>query len=422
MAADHLVLVGEVNALKQLGADQATHFLDVTPHLNAKPWWIVGAAYRLITAQADLVPDDLVSVIAGHGLADLRAARNGTLVDMPAFASSRYLGAIAALAGISERLTDEQADEVLSYFEAQPPVEPNHSRYHDEDEAKAVAGILATHPELTQRGLKHLVQLLSRSEVSRKTKTHEAVSHRITQARPFLEEMAEASPWVRKLLDSEHPEKVSTAQIQEARARLEEPLVHTPGVFTVGSGSSSVTDSVLVRTLSTRDQQAALEQLLKRGASPYVSAPDRASYLVAASNLRPPTDRATRIELLSRSLALVLSPPESVTDAIDAHFRHPLGAVQMNRRRDTRGEAAHLAATLARTYQDKERVRTAVLGLIGDPAVSEVWVTRALQRLGDTMAPDVGFLSGQNWALKSLSAISWAKTTKPEPSWLPLNR
>lgn len=52
---------------------------------------------------------------------------------------------------------------------------------------------------------------------------------------------------------------------------------------------------------------------------------------------------------------------------------------------------------------------------MGDEAVSEVWVTRALQRLGDTMAPDVGFLSGQNWALKSLSAILWSKTTEPEP-------
>lgn len=36
------------------------------------------------------------------------------------------------------------------------------------------------------------------------------------------------------------------------------------------------------------------------------------------------------------------------------------------------------------------------------------------------MAPDVGFLSGQNWALKSLSAILWSKTTEPEPVGLRL--
>lgn len=416
MAANHLALAGEVSALKQLGADQATQFLDVTPHLKAKPWWIVGAAYRLITAQADLIPDDLVPVIADHALADLGAAEKGTLVDLPIFAGSRYLSAIAALAGISERLTGDQADKVLAYFEAQSPVKPNHSRYHDEDEAKTVAGILATHRELTERGLKHLVPLLSRSEVSRKAKTHEAVTDRIARARPLLEGLAEAdSIWARELLDSEHPEKVSAAPIQEARARLEEPLVHIPGVFTVGSGSNSLPDSVLVRTLPVRDQQSALEQLLERGASPYVSAPDRASYLIAASNLRPPIPRAKRIELLDRALALVLSPPDSVADAVDAFYSHPLGAVRMHQRRDTRGEAAHLAAALATTQQARERVRTAALGLVGDEAVSEIWVTRALQRLGDTMAPDVGFLSGQNWALKSLSAILWSKTTEPEP-------
>jgi hypothetical protein len=170
-----------------------------------------------------------------------------------------------------------------------------------------------------------------------------------------------------------------------------------------------------VRSLPAGEQQAALEQLLERGASLYVSAPDRASYLIAASNLLPPPDRAKRTALLDRALALVLSPPESIADAIDASFRHPLGAVRMSQRRDTRGEAAHLAATLARSRQDKERVRTVVLGLVGDAAASELWVTRALQRLGDTMAPDVGFLSGQNWALRSFSAILWSKTTEPEP-------
>lgn len=416
MAANHLVLAGEVNALKQLGADQATQFLDVTPHLNAKPWWVVGAAYRLITTQADLVPDGLVPVIADHVLADLEAAKKGTLVDLPGFAGSRYRGAIAALAGISERLTGEQADKVLAYFEAQPPVEPNHYRYHDEDEAKATAGILATHSELTERGLKHLVHLLGRSEVSRKAKTLGALTDRMTQARLLLEELTEADNiWARELLASEYPEKVSAAQIQEARARLEEPLVHIPGVFTVGSGSSSLPDSILVWTLPVRDQQAALEQLLERGASPYVSAPDRASYLVAASNLRPPTNKVKRTALLDRALGLVLSPPDSAADEVEASYQHPLSAVRIIRRQDTRGEAAHLAATLAKTRQDKERVRTAALGLVGDEAVSELWVTRALQRLGDTMAPDVGFLSGQNWALKSFSAILWSKTTEPEP-------
>jgi hypothetical protein len=176
-----------------------------------------------------------------------------------------------------------------------------------------------------------------------------------------------------------------------------------------------VSDAALVRTLPIGQQQAALEQLLDRAANPHVSSLDRASYLLAASTLRPPTDRKKRSESLGRALALVLSPPASAADAVHDAFRHPLGAVRMSLRRDSRGEAAHLAATLAKSKHDKERVRTSALGLVGDDAVSEYWVTRALQRLGNTMAPDVGFLSGQNWALKSLAAILWSRTTEPEP-------
>lgn len=416
LAAEHLVLAGEIRALKQLGADRSTQFLDVTPHLSAKPWWIVGAAYRLLTAQADLVPDNAIALVAEHALADLREAKRGTLVDLSSFEGSRHLGAIAVLAGLSERLSEEKAEEVLSFFEDQPPLEPNQYRYQDEDEAKTVAGILGPHPQLTERGLRHLVFLLGRSEVSRNTKTLDAVTVRLDRARPFLEQLAqEDNRWARELLNSHHPEEVSAAQVQEARARLEKPLLHSPGVFTVGSGSSSLPDSVLVRTLPVRDQQAALEQLLERGASPYVSASDRASYLVAASNLRPPANRVKRTEIFDRALGLVLSPPVSAADQAEAPYRHPLGAVRISRQRDTRGEAAYLAATLAKTRQDRERVRTAALGLVGDETVSELWVTRTLQRLGDTMAPDVGFLSGQNWALKSLSAILWSKTTEPEP-------
>lgn len=416
MAARQLVLASEISMLKRFGTDQGSRFLDVTAHLDAKPWWIAGAAYRLLATQADLVPDDVVPLVVDHALAELSAATRGTLVDLPGFAGSRYLGAIAALAGLSERLSLEQAEATLSFFEAQPPVEPNHYRFQDEDEAKTVAGLLAVHSELTERGLEHLVRLLGRSEVARMSKTLQAVTDRLDRVRLLLQQMAqEGNAWARELLDVEHPEEASTSQVQEARVRLEKPLVHTPGVFGSGSGSGSVSDAALVRTLPVSQQQAALEQLLDRAASSHISASDRANYLLAASALQPPTDRKKRADRLERALALVLSPHPSAADAVDVAFRHPLGAVRMSLPRDSRGEAVHLAATLAKTKHDKERVRTAALGLVGDAAVSEYWVTRALQRLGDTMAPDVGFLSGQNWALKSLAAILWSRTTEPEP-------
>ncbi len=415
-AAQHLVRAGSVDRLKRLGEEQSRRFLDVTNQLSATPYWVAGAAYRLLAVQSDLIPDGLISHIAEATLKDLAAAEDGTLVDLRAFAGSRYLGAIAALAGIACRLSDDHANRLLTHFESQSPVEPNHYRYHDSDEALATAEIAATHPPLADRALTHLVALLCRSEVSRKPRTVEVLTDSMESARPLLETSAEdGNAWAKEVLISEHPEQATENDVQQAKARLEAPLEITSGVVTVGSGSRSITDSILVRTLPASSQGPAFEQLIERAANLHVSAPDRASYLLAASNLTPPRARAMRQALINSVIGLVVSPPEYAADAADAMFKHPLGGFRIVGGTDARAEAAYLAAVLARTRLDKERVRTAALGLVGDDTVSEYWTTRALQRLGEAMAPDVGFLSGLDWALKSLAAILWSSTTKPAP-------
>lgn len=415
-AAHHLVRASSIDRLKRLGQEQTKRFLDVTTHLTATAYWVAGAAYRLLAVQGDLIPDDLVNLIADAALSELAAAEKGNLVDLPGFAGSRYLGAMAALASIASRLNAKCADQLLTYFESQTPVEPNHYRYHDADEALATAEIAATHPQLIDRALAHLIALLNRSAISRKARTVEVVTDNIGKARACLEAFAEqGSAWATEVLTTENPERATDDEVQRAKARLETPLEINPGVVTVGSGTTSLTDSILVRTLSPYRQEGAFKQLIERAANAHVSAPDRASYLLAASNLTPPTAKTRRQALLNSVIELVVSPPDYAADAADAMFRHPLGGFRVVGGTDARAEAAYLAAGLARTREEKNRVRTATLGLVGDDTVSEYWMTRALQRLGDTMTPDVGFLSGLDWALKSLAAILWAKTTKPTP-------
>ena len=416
VAARHLVLAGEAKRAKKLGAERASEFLDVTGYVDAEPYWVAGAAYQLLATQADLVPDSLVNVIADSALGVFEAARSGVLVDLVAFAGSRYLGAIAAVAGIAARLDVERADRMLTYFESLPPVGPDQYRHQDEDEARAVAEVLGTHPSLMERALRHLTALMARSEPARKPNIHEAVTDHMQIARPYLSDLAtQGNAWAKDILATDNPTQVDASEIQAARGRLEAELELTPGVVTVGSGSGSLTDAVLVSTLPRREQLAALGQLLERGANPLVSAPDRGSYLLAASNLVPPRDQATRSAMFELALRLVESPPEAAIDATEARFDHPLSAFRITGAQDSRAQAAFAAASLARTVRDKKRVREATLALIGDPTVSEVWATRAVQRLGAVMAPDVGFLSGQNWALRSLAAILWARTLEPRP-------
>ncbi|WP_322920656.1 hypothetical protein [Nocardioides renjunii] len=413
-AAHHLVRAGNTGGLKRLASEVGDVYLDVTEYLDAKPYWVVGAAYRLLAHQADLVPDAYAAVVADAVVRDLQSARANKLVDMTVTMDSRFLGAIAAIGGLSERLDDVQAECVLAFFESQPAVDENHYRYHDDDEAQAVAGILSTHLELEDRALSHLVAHLARSSTSRKDKAYAAVTDRMDKARPLLEALAEnGNLWARETLAAERPSEITVEEAHEARLRLEASLESVPGVTTVGPGAGALSDSILVRSLSPTHQVAALRRMLANAADLHVDSIDRGAYLLAASNLAPPRARTTAKELFEQALALVVSPPRYVTDASDARFAHPLGGFRITGKTDSRAQAAYVAAGLAKTASEKERVRSAALSLIGDAAASEVWTTRALQRLGESMAPDIGFLSGQGWALRSLAAILWARTTVP---------
>lgn len=416
LAAEHLVRDGSVSAVKRLAADCPDQYLDVTVLLADSPYWITGTAYRLIAAQADLVPDDQVETIGDYALGELDDLKAGNIVDLFGFAESRFQGAIAVLGGLAGRMNEEQATRALEYFESQGPVEPNHYRYHDEDEAAATAGIAANHPSLEARALKHLVAHLARAEGSRKSEEVTVVTDRLEAARPQLTELAEAgNMWATELLAADDATKVDTGAAQEALVRLTTPLKHAPGVITVGGGGSSITDSILIGNLPATDQETALVQLIARAADPKVLSGDRSSYLKAAANLAPAIESPARTDYLDSALQLVAEPTPSTSDDVIGAHSHPLGAFRMARANNSRGQAVFLAAALARNTEEKERVRDAAFTLVGDEAVAEYWVTRALQRLGDALPGDVGFLSGQGTSLKSLAGILWAKDPTPPP-------
>lgn len=416
LAAEHLARAGAVTAIKSLAGEQADNYLDVTALLDGTPYWIAGTAYRFIAEQGDLVPDDAVEEIGDKILSELDARTDGTLVDLFGFAESRFQGAVAALGGIAGRLTEAQADRALAFFEAQGPVEPGHYRYHDDDEAEATAAILSHHPALADRALAHLVALLARADGSRKGRTVDPVTDRIDQARPLLTKVAdEGNAWARELLAAENPSQVDEGVAKEALLRLTTPLEHMPGVIHGGIGGAAISDSILIGGLSGTAQQAALAQLMERADDPNILSSDRSSYLVAAANLASHVDPDARGEYIETALNLVVAPTPSLADLASGGFSHPLGAMRMALSNNSRGQAAFLAASLAAEADQKVRVRDAAFTLVGDDSVSEYWVTRALQRLGDALAGDVGFLSGQGWALKSLAAILWAKSPTPAP-------
>jgi len=83
LAVRHLVLAGAADEVEDLGAAAGDLYLDVREHLRAPTYWTQATAFRLIAAQADLLPNAHVQEVAEHGLSVLDAARAGTLMDTP---------------------------------------------------------------------------------------------------------------------------------------------------------------------------------------------------------------------------------------------------------------------------------------------------------------------------------------------------
>lgn len=412
LAARHLVRAGATKAVEALGKSLPLDFIDVLDDLDAPNYWTVGTSYRLIASQADLVPDDLVEILAGHLVSELTAAETGSKPDLRGFATSRYNNAIKALAGIANRLGATHADEVLSHFEKQPPVEEHHYRFHDEDEAVVVAGIAITHVAIADRAIRHLVALLGRSQGARKSPTLDAIDRNRALAHDALTALAEAgNHWAREMLSFTDPQDLDDTAATEALARLTTPLKHTKGVYS--AGTNAIGDSLLVRHLPPDAIDTAVFELLVRADDPHIGSSDRSDYLIAAANLSAQVSAPKRSEYFEAAIRLATVPTPSEHDKLNERFTHKLGGVRMNEAvLGSRGQALFLAASLGADADQCEEVRRLAYSLLGEQ--SDYWPTRALQQLGDAVKDDLAFLaSQQGWAIRSLAAILWVEHTAP---------
>ncbi|WP_458115675.1 hypothetical protein [Arthrobacter sp. D2-10] len=254
--------------------------------------------------------------------------------------------------------------------------------------------------------------MLGRSQVARKSITLEAIDENRPLAHETLTSLADAgNNWASETLSLDEPEELDPDVTAEALARLTTPLVHTKGVYSVGT--NAIGDSLLVRHLPTDAVDQAMGELLDRADDPHLGSSDRGEYLVAAANLSAHTDASKRPKFFETAVRLATSPTPSDHDKLNEQFTHKLGAVRMNgKSHDSRGQAAFLAATLADDDIQRANVRRLAYSLLGEE--SDYWPTRALQHLGDAVRDDLAFLAGQGWAIRSLAATLWVKFPHPE--------
>lgn len=411
LAAHNLAQVGAAKQIETLGRSLSLEFIDITEELDAPNYWTVGSTYRLIASQADLVPDDLVEFIADHIVNELAADEEGNRPDLRSFGTSRYNNAIKALAGLADRIALGPATAALAHFTRQPELQENHYRFHDNDEALAVARIALSHPRLAPRAIAHLVPLLGRARGARSETAYDAIAKYEALARDELTMLAVAgSRWAQETLAFADPTDVDPAAAAAALVRLTTPLTHIAGVYSVGT--DAIGDSLLVRNLSTSSINAAFTELLVRADAPHVGSGDRADYLNAAGNLVRHLDGADHGPHFETAMRLANSPTPSQYDELSRRRTHKLGGFRINEMpHGSRGEALALAASLARSDDQREAVRRRVYTLLGEQA--DYWLTIALQRLGDVANDDLAFLAMQGWAIRSLAAQEWVEHGEP---------
>ncbi|AWB96272.1 hypothetical protein DCE93_11945 [Agromyces badenianii] len=409
-AAIHLARAGEGKKAEALGKAYPNRFIDVIGELGAETYWNVGTAYRLIATQADVVPDARVDEIATHIISDLRAAGAGKLIDVTFFASSRYNNAIKALAGLGLRLSKTDADAALGHFEDQPEVQPNHYRYHDEDEAVAVARIARAHPSLAPRAIAHLVALLARASGARKNVALEALAQYPDLARPALKAVDVGNGWAQEMLAYADPTDIDETAAAAALGRLTTPLEHVEGLSTVGS--NAIGDSLLLAGQPQDALARVIREMMGRADDARVSGFDRGSYLTAAANLARGLGDESKKQLFPDAARLAEKSTPSTLDEFDRQFSHPLGTFRLNiSGSDRRGHATFLASLLVVSDNDREEVRRLAYLLLGSD--SDFYPTQALQNLGEVVKDDIAFLAGQGWAMRSLASILWVRYGGP---------
>ena len=412
-AAYHLVRASNASSIKELISKFPDRYIDVSESLDAPNYWTVGRAYHLLALEADLIPDNSVDEIVQKILTDFESEKIGTLVDVLFADSSRYLGAVKLLAGIADRITQEQADAALLYFESQLELGPNESRICDKDEAMVAAKIVEEYPDLRMRAIEHLVSILGRSQTSRKN-TLETIHEFREAARSPLERLAKiGNQWAEDTLVAFYETELSKEKVDEAFKSLTEPLEFSESVCSFGTNVRKY--SLLVGSLPSEQRSLVVNELLNRAENSQVSSIDRKDYLLAASDLVEGLGERKRQEYYDRALHLGTVP---VVNEIETSYSHPLGSFMHQGFSSLIGQQAeglYLAARLADCDDQRTDVKKRIYELFGQDESSSYRLGRALQRLGesDFLNDDIGFLAGQDWGARSLAAILWVKHPNP---------
>ena len=419
LAANLYALAAQTKKAGELAKEDPNTYLDVTDCLSSPAYWVAATGYRILAEQADLVPENQVAMIGESALQVLDKAQAGTLRDTAFFDSSIRLNAVKALASLVERLPSEQAQRLLDHMRPWVPRRPNSYRHTDSDHVRACVGIATEHTSLSRDAIDQLMGLLEANDSGVSSRVERA-ARKVVQTYPAvvrdrLVAMAtQNNHYASRLLNliTDEPNADQLVVAEAAAARLRTPPDST--TETVGIGTGAPEQALLAGSLPAVDRRELARLQLTHAHSPYEPGANRAEYYEAARLLAHDLDEVD--DLFEDAITLATNRSPSEGDIVHNIGTHPLGTFRtIGFITDTRPHALFLAAALARTQEQKNRVQELAYTLIGSSDEANWYIAHSLRILGadDRNLP---FLATQpHWALRSLAAITWAQSSTAAP-------
>ncbi len=320
------------------------------------------------------------------------------------------------LASLMSRASKEQAVRYLKLVQSRAPRDPNRYHHTDDDHAKALVEIGRTQPDLVESAVGQLLDML-------KGQTHAAERYgsdflldnldRFAVRQRLAALAAEENHAAAEMLAAATKPAVATpedlAAAEAAATGLLEPPDSGPGVYSRGTGA--VRQSVLARFLPPDRRVELVQAQLDRARLPHESTGNRTEYLLAASNLTEDLPEESAKALFEAALHEATDPAPSLADDLTAQFSHPFGAFRIKDKQDGRPAAALLAARLARTPEEQRAARDVALALVGTDDGAGYRIGHALQQLDTDLDDSLPYLARFGWALRSVAAIQWARSS-----------
>ncbi|MFE3722986.1 ATP-binding protein [Streptomyces cyaneofuscatus] len=426
-ASDHAVAIGETKIAKNVAKAASEHFVDITHRLDSALYWEKATAFRLLTEQADLLPDALVDEVADAALA-AATSESGSETRFPAGNPSPHLAAHDLLAALAGRLDLPRAARHLSTLEPLAARPKGTYRLTDLAQATFLAEAATIHSDLRDGALDQILAMLAGDLGDTKALRRASdLLHQYGQGRiEQLSVLAGDGSWTASdalayltdtKSDGSPPSEERLTQARQALARLTALRGHTPGQIDFGVGEAVGRDAVQIRVLPEPDRIMAIRALIDRGKGPEVAF-DRADCIDAAASIATSLTQDAPFGGLCET-ALEAADHHSGPNAADlvmGGMNHQLSGLRLNlASTDIRAHWLLLAAVVARSAEHADQVRERILLALPTPADDGGYrLAQALQFLPQkVVAPHTLLLAAHpHWAVRSLSAILWAGHTE----------